>query len=240
MKVAICLSGETRIFNRYVQKFNNLISQSKQEGITVDLYGHTWDHCDIDFETGLLKQLKIENQKVIDDWVKEDFIKRTYYDPADLIPVDKDFISLNIDRSRKVYGQMFSGITSLQMPDDSYDLYIRARWDTIPMSSNFDPIFFKMLTTKQELARIYTLENYAHAQDNRIHFKINDTVFGINKPAWSLLMTDTWEVVLDKIISNQILANTRIRDHALWTAYISNYPISIYQNKFATFKLLRE
>lgn len=152
MKIALCLSGETRMFNEFndaslelgPQEFYRKLQQHNPDW-TVDVYGHTWTHCETPVtDVFQFKQLVIEDQKLIDDWVKEDFINRAFSNKIDFNPKNKlsdmtpdAWVDKLLDRSRWAYGQHFSAYHCFALlPKNEYDIIIRYRWDL-----NFHPFF---------------------------------------------------------------------------------------------------
>ena len=45
MKIALCISGETREYNKYHGP-DTLITLLLDLGHTVDIFAHTWEHCE--------------------------------------------------------------------------------------------------------------------------------------------------------------------------------------------------
>lgn len=152
MKIALCLSGESRMFNEFndaslergPQEFYRKLQQYNPDW-TVDVYGHTWTHCELPVtDVFQFKQLIIEDQKLIDDWVKEDFLNRAFSNKIDFNPKYKlsemslsAWVDKLLDRSRWAYGQHFSAYHCFALlPKNEYDIVIRYRWDL-----SFEPRF---------------------------------------------------------------------------------------------------
>lgn len=153
MKIAICLSGETRDWDDYSSKnLAHFISNLEANGHEVDCFGHTWSHCKPPSQKSVkLKKSIIENQKVIEDWVMGDWEKRlTFnneicedmeYNPMDhhgydhskiqYKNVSDEMVEKILDYCCRGYGQHISGWKSFQLADEGYDLYVRWRWDLI-------------------------------------------------------------------------------------------------------------
>jgi hypothetical protein len=154
MKIAVCLSGETRNFNRVLGMPDHrgpvdFINELKKFYPTVDVFGHTWSHCETPHELGFkFKKFQQDDQEIIDNWVKEDFLNRAYsnrdmWNPqhklSDISP--EDFVNAYLQRSRAAYGQVFSAFKCFDLlPYDEYDVVIRYRWD---LQHNGDTNFFQ-------------------------------------------------------------------------------------------------
>ena len=133
-RIAFCLGGETRTFNDISHKeLNFLIEQLDENGFESDVYGNTWEHASIP-DTSLVKNFKkliIEDQISIDNWIMREFPVRVFSDRKYNRPFEdpEEMVRFYLDMSRDRYGQFVSGVQSLQMPDNSYDIIIRVRWD---------------------------------------------------------------------------------------------------------------
>jgi len=158
MKIAICISGQTRDWHDYPSKnLAYFISTLEAAGHEVDVVGHTWSHCIPPSEEHVkFKKLIIEDQVIIDDWVKKDWINRITlndelcdlfnYDPSDQYGFDMttleydnlsdDHINKILQNCRAGYGQHVSGWKSFQLADDGYDIYLRWRWDLVFTKDN--------------------------------------------------------------------------------------------------------
>lgn len=125
MKIALCISGETRHYNKYFGP-EVFITWLMSHGHSVDVFGHTWTHCDVPSSSDIIrfKELLIEDQDtVISNWVLENPEKRGW--PGDF----KDQAEM-LNKTKAKCGQHVGGIKSLQMPNtEDYDVFIRWRWD---------------------------------------------------------------------------------------------------------------
>lgn len=132
MKIAFCISGETREHNKFYGP-DNMITYLMELGHTVDVFGHTWDHSEVpDSSLYNFKLLQIDNQhKIISDWTNVDLINRAWFADSKQVvtePGNEIIQSLNITNAK--IGQHVSGWKCLQMPDtDQYDIFFRWRWD---------------------------------------------------------------------------------------------------------------
>ena len=153
MRLAICISGETRSWGEYPSKnLAYFISTLEKAGHEVDVFGHTWDHCEQPSQEHVkFKKLVITDQDVIDEWVKEDWINRislshelceSYgydqynHEAFDMAKIKYENLSDDarteiLNSSRVGYAQFISAWTSFNLPDDTYDMYLRWRWDLI-------------------------------------------------------------------------------------------------------------
>lgn len=153
MKIAICISGETRDWDDYPSlNLEYFINKLENDGHGVDVYAHTWKHCELPRSDRVkFKELLIEDQEHLVDWIKEDWINRidvpeSYceilsYDGMNHDDFDFkliDFENLSDDQineicefSRRSYGQHVSGWRSFQLSNSGYDVYLRWRWDLV-------------------------------------------------------------------------------------------------------------
>jgi hypothetical protein len=158
MKIAICISGQTRDWHDYPSKnLAYFISTLEAAGHEVDVFGHTWSHCIPPSEEHVkFKKLIIDDQVIIDDWVKQDWANRLTlndtlcdlfnYDTYDQGAFDMttlEYDNLSDDHINKIlqycragYGQHVSGWKSFQLADDGYDMYLRWRWDLVFTKDN--------------------------------------------------------------------------------------------------------
>lgn len=129
MKIALCIAGETREYNSFFGP-DTLITHLMEAGHTVDIFGHTWDHCEKPIEDMFkFKKLVIEDQlKIVEDWVNKNPEQRLYNEWDHENDCDGPLETIEVTRAK--IGQHVSGLKSLQMPEtDDYDLFIRWRWD---------------------------------------------------------------------------------------------------------------
>lgn len=147
MKIAVCVSGETRNYNQELQTKNHRGPTEFVEELrkfpeffdTVDIFGHTWAHCERPVNYGEFKEFKQQDQSIIDDWVKGDFRNRSYTDSGEgnfnsynvLANMSSDdYINAFLMQSRRIYGQTWGASVCFDMvPLNEYDIVIRYRWD---------------------------------------------------------------------------------------------------------------
>lgn len=135
MKIAIAMSGETRSYNEF-RGPDALIHKLEDMGHTVDIYGHTWKHCEIPDDADSFKNFIYEDQQVLDDWIKEDFMLRAWsnenWNPSCKLSEMSadDWVNKILAESRKKFGQHFGGLRCIHsVPTNEYDAIIRWRWD---------------------------------------------------------------------------------------------------------------
>ena len=151
MKIAICISGETRGFNwesddnshlpegYELQNFINLLEE-KYPGVDVHIYAHTWDHCKLpNKDLFNYKKLEVTSQKEIVDWVSERFCRRAYQNRMDF---DKRvtlkelgpeaYVNTVLETSKNNYAQLwgaFKAYNLLRDVSEEYHAVVRWRWD---------------------------------------------------------------------------------------------------------------
>jgi len=162
MKIAICIGGETRDWHEYPSKnLEYFIMQLESHGHEIEVYGHTWSHCVPPADDRVkFNNIIVEDQVIIDDWVKEDWIHRLtlteelsdlldynpldhhgfFYETAGLDVLSDEIITSILNSCRAGYGQHISGWKSFQMAPNDCDMYIRWRWDTVftPLGEDSD------------------------------------------------------------------------------------------------------
>jgi len=138
MKIALCISGETREYNQYLGP-TSFINYLRSKGAEVDIYGHTWKHCGVPDESDTIKfkKLVIEDQKVIDDWVDLNPMKNGWDTEKEPHVSSDEWFREVYHNTRVKIGQHIGGFNCLRMPDpDEYDIVIRWRWDLGLMGSD--------------------------------------------------------------------------------------------------------
>ena len=132
MKIAFCISGETREHNKFYGP-DSMITYLMELGHTVDVFGHTWDHSEVPNSSLYnFKLLQIDNQhKIISDWKNVDLINRAWFaDSTQIVKESGKEMIQSLDITNAKIGQHVSGWKCLQMPDtDQYDVFYRWRWD---------------------------------------------------------------------------------------------------------------
>ena len=140
MKIALCISGETREYNKFFGP-SVFVEYLRSKGCTVDIYGHTWKHCnEVPLETDIIKfkELVIEDQAVIDRWVDENPNGHGWDTPRPAHMQADEWFGRLYHNTRVKLGQHIGGFTCLRIPDyNNYDLCIRWRWD-LTLNLNLD------------------------------------------------------------------------------------------------------
>ena len=133
MRVAVCISGELRTYQPdYLESLRLWFGPNAE----IDFYGHTWNHCGTPKNAHTFKECKIQDQNVIDKWIEEDIFRfpkiqsNEYNTKANFF---KDTFDTNYVKNfaRAVYGQTWSAMESFKLVEESYDVYIRWRWDNL-------------------------------------------------------------------------------------------------------------
>jgi len=153
MKIAFCISGETDNYNVKLGP-ESMITYLRQQGHQVNIYGHTWKHCDVPTETDIIKftELIIEDQEeIINSWVAKDPDRNGWSTNDDNKPHDEFFKEMLKTTHHKI-GQHVGGWTNLQQAPAGYDLYVRWRWDLVVSNWWIDkPDMMNELINKQLL-----------------------------------------------------------------------------------------
>lgn len=203
MKIALCISGETREFNIYYPP-NNYITWLREKGHTVDVFAHTWSHCEKPQPTIFnFKQLIIEDQdKVIGDWsnVDPEFRSFSFWDEEN----NCRGVPQPLEVTKEKIGQHVSGWKCLQLPEtDDYDFVIRWRWDLAIATREHVPEIMDILYPPQ-LDYISTYNEKPLCMTDcvsrwgRFNLELNDIMYLINKPAHINIKNSPWEqAVLD-------------------------------------------
>lgn len=247
MKIALCLSGETRSFNsRSKHGPQEFYRKLKMTYPNIDVFGHTWLHCEEPkSDTFEFKQLLIEDQQIIDDWVSEDFINRAFSNRmgwnkqhvlSNMTPAQ--FVAGSLQRSRYAYGQVFSAYHCFALvPASVYDIVIRYRWDLDCVCNNpnvnFGNIpeldFFKYtviaamdkLLQRENIPAFVTTSNLHLYGGSPMSAHIEDTFYMFNRAGHLALGCDsdnrksTVEDML-RIIFENAYANEKSSAHSLW------------------------
>lgn len=229
MRFAIAISGETRNYNEQNGP-DTIIKYLESQGHVVDLYGHTWDHCEVPFNKNIFKNFVMEPQSIIDDWIKEDFMFRAWshveYNPtcrlSDMTP--DEFVHRILMTSRAKYGQHFSGLKSIHMvPLHQYDIVIRWRWDlriakNILQSDDMMDSFHKRMhwLERKNHQDFVVIQCSSNSWGSFWNYAIEDTHFFINKHAHEKLLEMSISDRFDSVFRKQN-TNEKISYHTLWT-----------------------
>jgi hypothetical protein len=141
LKIALCVSGETRTFN---ENFDCnvlwLAQELRTHNIEVDIFGHTWDYCDLPKNTDAFKKIEVGNKTDIKNWITDDFLARivqyNHYDfyndlPRLSLTKSEKYTDAILESSIAGWSQIWSAFCSFSLINDveDYDYIIRWRWD---------------------------------------------------------------------------------------------------------------
>jgi hypothetical protein len=218
MKIAFCISGETREHNKFYGP-DSMITYLMELGHTVDVFGHTWDHCEAPKSSLYnFKLLQIDNQhKLISDWTNVDLINRAWF--AESTEVSNGVIQ-SLDITNAKIGQHVSGWKCLQMPHtDQYDVFYRWRWDlTLDRGSleNERYMIDKTLIPWLDYAKtnnkipIVITDNCGWISRN---ISIQDQHFFLNKLTHQNIKQIPWETAISNVWHRN---NQKCSYHMLW------------------------
>jgi len=149
INILIAVSGETRCFNTDTHRHLKFFKEKLQSlNYDVTIIGHTWKHCDLvkSQHLSLFDAIEITDQKIIEDWVMEDFVTRCPNQSENSFniintPIDinnKKSINNTLKLARYAWGQHWSAFTSFKQfrgekfksrKNPGFDILIRWRWD---------------------------------------------------------------------------------------------------------------
>lgn len=239
LKIAVCFSGETRDYNSldHVHNTWKLFAKKMEDGGYgfVHFYGHTWSHCEPPGVSLPFKNIQVDDQKEIDDWVKEDIIFRSANKTQwQNVPEFKQMtqeqrIGHYLEMSRRCYGQLVGGIKSFRMVGSSYDYIIRTRWDV----ELFENQLHKLIDFWDEYAAMDWPIRAFHEE----LYLLNCSVIAYGKKGMDLpedfffiLSNDyylhnkykiDWQEVMDDILQQTVYKPDRSKpsSHTLWRLY---------------------
>jgi len=149
INILIAVSGETRCFNTLTHRDLKFFKEKLQSlNYDVIIVGHTWKHCDPvqNQHLSLFDAIEVTDQKIIEDWVMEDFVTRCPnhdYNSFNITntPIDiksKESINKTLKLARYAWGQHWSAFASFKQfskkkfksrRNPGFDILIRWRWD---------------------------------------------------------------------------------------------------------------
>lgn len=248
LKIAICVSGETRMFRdpeiapetfeKDLYAFKKILNDLGHE---VDLYGHTWKHCNTTHINGNdFKRIKVQDQAVIDHWIKKNiFLRSPLILEQTLNPMHADddgFIEEHVKNGRRTYGQIWSAFEAFDLvtDEDEYDVVVRWRWDLGLWRPNeynikqLNYILYKIAHYPGKLgATSGNSDIIPFDYDSRgfnVSFSftgtIEDVIIFFTNDIVKLTHIDPKEEILDSILRDG-LKGTPVDDaHTLWYQYI--------------------
>lgn len=238
MKIAVCFSGETRVFNQghIHQGWLTLKNKLEQDEYTrLDFFGHTWEHCEKPESFLNFTKLEITDQVEIDNFVKEDLVYRSvnkeeWQDKLDFKTLSNDEqVKHYLDMSRRGYGQLVSAIKSFQLvPNDSEYLFIiRTRWD-VELFDDYIDYFVELLENIQnkvwpfthENEDLYLMNTSVIRFDNKKYNAPEDFLFIMRnrQKLRDAIFANPYEVI-DQIITHNFPEKSTVTSHGLWHCY---------------------
>lgn len=255
-RVAICVSGEVRTYQKSGRAYLvDFIERLERMGIEVDVFAHTWEHCDnIPYDDAIFKKLSVTDCNDIGDWIRSDITARILTHPDIEHTTPNDINSL-IEISNYGYAQVFGMYYALQLAAPGYDLYIRWRWDLMygvtyspqPDQAMIDVIVDHTVNLLHSLivGESYTdpkafmyamnasiihsnLQEYEYTSNLPLRNLINDLFFVLDKSAYRKLMKRDIATVLHEIMSS-IPPKRRpgYKNHGLWNIMMHGYDVRI-------------
>jgi len=239
MKIAICISGETRGYNYvtetgrnkpeayYLRQFMDMLLSYMPE-VELDIYGHTWDHCKKP-NTSLInfKKLEITNQKaLIDKWTRKNFLTRVWtqesFMPELYAGEELQFIENCLEMTRRKYGQVFGAFAAYNMIEDpsQYDAVIRWRWDIGFQEEVAEGNLEKFFQLIRECVRnnmpltLTKSSGYYIAHKPTGQWLPDDVIFIHNKSAAKIICKADIGNTIDLIYSH--IGYEKHSDHILW------------------------
>lgn len=244
MKIAICISGETRGFNwesddnshlpegYELQNFINLVKE-QYPGVDCHIYAHTWDHCKLPNKDLFdYRKLEVTSQQEIVDWVSDRFCRRAYQNRMEfdkrvtLTELGPEaYVNTLLEVSKNKYAQQwgaFKAYNLLQDVRDQYDLVIRWRWDNgIPENNmHMMPKFWEAWETILQEAN--SDNGFTLFQSMTFYTFVTpgilapeDIFFVHNEEASHILRKIDFPNMMDNIIYQQ-LGPEKYADHTLW------------------------
>jgi len=201
MKIALCISGETREYNKYHGP-DHFITLLLELGHTVDVFAHTWEHCEHPV-TGLyqFKKLVIDNQQeLIGIWSASDPQNLSWSDMLDSPPYPLKVTCEKI-------GQHVSGIKSLQLPETTdYDVFFRWRWDLEVQSQWLEKQrdwIDTLYNPWVEWIGSNNNDSFCITENSgwiaRYNWSIQDTNFMLNKIAHTQIKAKSWQTMIANV-----------------------------------------
>lgn len=251
-KIAILVCGEIRTWNDgAADSLFNLIKSIESEYISsegkIDIFGHTWSHCDttnIKF-SDKFKHIQIDDQSMIDEWVLEDMLLRGAWSPeyTNKFTNDDDNIKKLLTTSRWAYAQIFGFCLGLKHVVDDYDFLIKVRWDlTFNQTKETLNELFDNLTAFRKHSAIFLsyptqityLDNSIGLQDLAV-IRVQDNYFVLNRQSLKSITEQNNVIgittIMDKIIRGSLKDETR-HTHYLWALFFGYFSrkigLSIY------------
>jgi hypothetical protein len=249
IRIAVMISGEIRNYNTVVSHRHHpkyFIDILKKKYNVVDVFGYTWAHCDDPIDIIPFKKFNKVDQRVIKDWVNEDFMYRAWshemWNPQNRMDQlgPEQFVENVLNETCASYGQHWAGFESFAMPDiDDYDIFIRFRWDlgfdSFPSAEIEEWVInrniyskiswiHEIYNTEQMQLLLTTNNSYIHPHSNT---SIEDTVFFMNKGAMLEIRKHSIQERLLRVFNNYCNGGLKAKAHTLWHQLIMDDYINV-------------
>ena len=201
MKLAICVSGQTRRHNDYNNEWFGAITELFGD-YDYDLFGHTWLDQPIPITKSKFKKFTVDDQSMMERWAEKDPLQRVYHDISWI--KNKDYHAKLVDGSwyehaigatKRAYGQFWSALLCYELVSSDYDLIVRYRWD-ISLQENIQQV-------KRAIQNFAKAQSYTEALQGQIdkNFEpmINTDVL-VSTPSRSDYIEDMFFVSNNKIL----------------------------------------
>jgi hypothetical protein len=234
LKIAILVSGEIRNWNEgpadHLINFKNILEKYYVK-TTIDIYGHTWSHCDVKNikYKELFTRIEVNDVSMITDWMSKDILLRGVMSPGKKYTKDTTFEILE-KSSIQHYAQIVGFVSGLRDFSDQYDYVIRTRWD------------LEYLITRERLDEMFmSLEEYAktdvillaHKTSIRylesaylrdiLNIGIQDNFFILTHVAYMAIVRRNIFEVLDNILMKSHRGDDVPADHSFWALYFGYF-----------------
>ena len=184
MKIAIVLTGETRVWEQQPStvvpavsvpsKYKEFIENIQHyPELKVDFYGITWDHCKLTKDLDIFTKIK-----------KLNFENNFKNDINDILQKTIDNFDCTSTYAENLYAQPYICFSGLKFANEhgDYDLIIKLRWDVYPHSNLIENIL-KIKNTIYKNTPILAVCNLSISYDNNdVDFITTDWIWAVNKP----------------------------------------------------------
>lgn len=230
LKIAILVSGEIRNWNAgpcdHLINFRNII-QRDYVNTKVDIYGHTWSHCDIENikYKELFSGIIVDDISMISDWVCSDILLRGIITGDEKYTRETALDSI-INSSIQHYAQITGFMAGLRGIPENYDYVIRVRWDLEYniTRERLDELFLildEFIKKDVVLLSHKTSLQYLDSPFIRdvVKISIQDNFFILSKPAFQAMKDRSYFEVFDNILRKSHRGDNIPSDHGLWSLY---------------------
>lgn len=234
-KIAISVSGQTRGHNQISKRWMKGLFHLF-DGYDIDLYGHTWDYCELPKTLDKFKEFHVSSpEEIWTDFVQHNLFERVPFKQSwtetsewEDILITNDFnkfMELCKQRSIDAYAQIYSFIKSLEkIKQENYDAVFRYRWDLGLSSELSDEIAYgkkmirQFLYKEQEFSglnrdsTILSLSPIGITKDT-----MHDVAFLIDckNPQFKTMKGEPLEKGLSRVIRGELVSR-RLNGHELW------------------------